>query len=285
MKDKLKQFFSRFGWYEICLISFGIIAITVLSIIVKSSAITIIYSIFGVLYTVLLSAKFKFSILFGLVQTSFYIIQSVMYQNWGEVILNSAVVLPILLTSTILWFTGKDKNDEKVTERKIKPLEWCIVGVIFVVTTIAFYFILSALNTQNAWLGCISCGLTVTSNYLLLRKSQFLFVGFILLNVVLFVLWLLPIVQGGGFGLESLPMLVTLVVYNISNIYGLIFWAKDRRKISLNEGSLQDKTQEELQDDEMLANQDKNQKQIENQEKDNELRNKNSKGIKKFGEN
>lgn len=257
LSSRIKHFFSRFGWYEISLISFGVIAIIVLSIIVKSSAVTVIYSVFGVLYTVLLSTKFKISLLFGLIQTAFYIVQSVLYKNWGEVILNSAVVLPILIGSIILWFTGKDKSEEKVTKREIRPLEWLVVIGIYLATSLAFYFILSSLNTQNVWLGCISCGLTASSYYLLLRKSQYMFVSFSLLNIVLFVLWLLPIVQGGGFGLESIPMLITLVVYNISNIYGIIFWVKDKQNKPVIEDNLQQSIKKEGKT-EQLGNQENN---------------------------
>lgn len=227
--SKIKTFFLHFKWYELTYLTIVLIAITVLSIIVKSSAITIIYSIFGLIYVVLLAAKLKIALLFGLVQVSFYIVQSVLYKNWGEVILNSIVVLPILIASTIMWFLGKDKNNEKVTKTEINSKEWFLVLGIFIIIAVSFYFILDILNTKNTIIASISCAFTASAHYLLLRKSQYMFIFFIGVNVILFILWLLPIVQGGGFAIESLPMLITIIVYNISNIKGIVTWSRQKK--------------------------------------------------------
>ena len=229
LAEKIKRFFSYFTWFEITYVTVGLIAIIVVSIIVKSSAITILYSIFGIIYCALLASKFKVSLLFAVLQVSFYIVQSVLYKNWGEVILNSAIVLPIILASIISWFTGADKKKEQVTKNQLKNYEWILLAVIFVVVAISFYFILDALDTQNAVIACISCAFTAAAHYLLLRKSQYMFHVFIGLNIVLFILWLLPIIQGDGFGIESLPMLITLVVYSISNIRGIVNWSKEKK--------------------------------------------------------
>ena len=229
LKESIKGFFKRFTWFELTLLITGLVAIVTMSIIVKSSWITIIYSIFGVIYTVLLASKFKVAILFGVVQVSFYIAQSVIYKNWGEVILNCAIVLPIILASVITWFTGKDKSSEKVTKTHLKTWEWGLLAGIFVVIAISFYFILNALETQNTIVACISCAFTACAHYLMLRKSQWMFVAFIGVNIMMIILWLLPIVQGGGLGLESASMLVTFVVYNVSNIMGIINWTKENK--------------------------------------------------------
>ena len=236
LKDKFKLFFSRFTWFQLTLLFVGIIAVITMSIIVKSSAITVIYSIFGIIYTILLAAKFKVSLLFGLIQVSFYIAQSVIYKNWGEVILNCAIVLPILIASTVTWFTGIDKKNEKVTKSEIKPWEWALIAGIFVAANLSFYFILDALNTQNTIIACFSCAFTACAHYLLLRKSQWMFVAFIGVNTFLFVLWLLPIIQVGELTIESMPMLVTMVVYNISNIMGIVNWTRqNKNKVEIND--------------------------------------------------
>ena len=77
-KDKIVAFFKRFTWYELALLIVGLVAILVLSIIVKSSPVTILYSVFGVIYTVLLASKFKVAVVFGVIQSSVYFVQSVL---------------------------------------------------------------------------------------------------------------------------------------------------------------------------------------------------------------
>ena len=292
-KDKIVAFFKRFTWYELALLIVGLVAILVLSIIVKSSPVTILYSVFGVIYTVLLASKFKVAVVFGVIQSSLYIVQSVLYKNWGEVILNSAIVLPILIASVITWFTGIDKKNTQVTKSKLKSWEWALVAGIFVVVWVSFYFILNALNTQNVIIACFSCAFTAAAHYLLLRKSQWMFVAFIGVNVVLFVLWLLPVVQSGGLGLESITMLVTILVYNISNIMGIVNWAKSRNKnpknIEENTEKIDENNQEKIDEnvEKLSENQENNNltKNIKNTEKNVDKIDKNQKNDEKNDKN
>ena len=52
-----------------------------------------------------------------------------------------------------------------------------------------------------------------------------------MVNAIMFVLWLLSIIESGeGARLETLPMLVTIIIYTISNVVSLINWSKDAKR-------------------------------------------------------
>ena len=50
MKEKIKDYFKNFNILDYLLLAFGVLSITISSIIVKSSALAIICSILGVFY-------------------------------------------------------------------------------------------------------------------------------------------------------------------------------------------------------------------------------------------
>ena len=119
LKIKLQSIFSSYKWYEILFYFIGVFTIILVSIFCKSSILTIFLSILGLTYVFLVSKKFKFAIIFGVVYTTLYVVQSAFYKNWGEFIINLCVVLPILIVSMISWFLKNDKRSLKVQSKKI----------------------------------------------------------------------------------------------------------------------------------------------------------------------
>ena len=228
---QLKEIFARFKWYEIAYISIGLVAVIVLSIIAKSSALTITFSIFGILYVGFLAEQIKISIIFGLIQCVLYVIQSAIYNNWGEFILNVAIVLPLLILALVNWFRGKSEQGLTVKSHKIGWKEWLVLTCASLGVGIAFFFVLRYFDTPYLIFASI-CGFTATmANYLVLRKSPMSFVVFCVGNIFMFLIWLLPIIEGQSANFETMPMLAVLIIYTISNIFGLINWNKSSSKV------------------------------------------------------
>lgn len=221
---------KSYKWYEFCFYAFGILAVVLLAIFFKSSALTIILSIFGITYVFLVSKKFKFAIIFGIIYTTLYVVQSVLYKNWGEFILNLCVVLPMLIASLVSWLIQNDKKSLVVKSKKISLKEVVIVSVVSVVLSVAFYFVLRYFNTPNLIVATLSLFFTVLGNYLLMRQSPFMFFVYILNNIVVILIWLLPVVMGVGNSAETLPMIVTLSFYLIFNIVGAINWNRKEKQ-------------------------------------------------------
>ena len=248
--DYTKKMFKKFKWYEIAYISIGLIAVVALSIIAKSSALTITFSIFGILYVGFLAEQIKISIIFGLIQCVLYVIQSAIYNNWGEFILNVAIVFPLLVISLINWFRGKD-NSITVKSQKIGWKEWLILTCASLGVGIAFFFVLRYFDTPYLIFASI-CGFTATmANYLVLRKSPMSFVVFCVGNIFMFLIWLLPIIEGQSDNFETMPMLAVLIIYTLSNIFGLINWnktsAKDLKENGKNEEKINLNIKKDLQ--------------------------------------
>lgn len=223
---KIKSFFSHFTWYEIIFSLISIFTVLGLSIYAKSSALTIIYSFFAVLYVLLLAKKFKIAIIFGIIQSILYIIQSGLYNNWGEFIINIIVILPILVLTLINW--EKDKNNVNMTvkSQKVSLKSWIIILVLALCIGISFFFVLRYFDTPYLILASLSGFFVTVANCIMLKKSPLMFVFFAITNIISLLIWLLPIVNGVSANFETIPMLATLCVFALSNVFGLINWLK-----------------------------------------------------------
>lgn len=229
--DYTKEMFKKFKWYEIAYISIGLVAVIVLSIIAKSSALTIIYSIFAILYVGFLAEQFKVAIIFGLIQCILYIVQSALYNNWGEFILNVAIVLPLLILALVNWFRGKSEQGLTVKSHKIGWKEWTILICLSLAVGIGFFFVLRYFNTPYVLFASICGFFSTMANYLVMRKSPMSFVVFCVGNIFMFLIWLLPIIEGQSDNFETMPMLAVLIIYTLSNVFGLINWNKSSSKV------------------------------------------------------
>lgn len=225
----IKRFFSHFTWYEIVFSLISIFTVLGLSIYAKSSALTNLYSFFAVLYVLLLMKKFKISIVFGIIQVTLYIIQSGLYNNWGEFIINIVVILPILILTLINW--GKDKNNGNITvkSQKVSLKSWIIILVLALCIGISFFFVLRYFNTPYLILASLSGFFATMANCIMLKKSPLMFIFFTIANIISFLIWVLPIVNGVSENFETIPMLATLCVFELSNILGLVNWLKKDR--------------------------------------------------------
>ena len=226
--EKIKNFFKLFHWTEILYLSIGLISVIVLSIIAKSSALTILFSVFAILYVGTLAVGLKISIIFGIIQSILYIVQSFLCSNYGEAILNVSIVLPLLLMSLYSWLKDSPKQN-KVESNKISISEWFCLFIVAICLTIALFFVLNTLNTPNLLIACLSAFFTIIGNYLLMRKSIYMFLFFICLNIIAILLWLLPIINGQGQSFGNIPIVIVFAVFTLSNLFGFINWKREEK--------------------------------------------------------
>lgn len=237
--QKVKDFFKNLNLLDYFLYIFGFVGVIVSSIIVKSSVLTILYAITGIIYVRLMAKQYKECIFFGIVYVAIYIAQSAIYKNWGEVILYSAISLPILIFTSVNWFTGKNKKKDKLNNNPIKYQEWCILISVSLLVGVGIYFLLNYFDTPNLIIAVISFIIGVIGNYLILREDGKMFICFISLNVIQILLWVMPIFKEYSFNyLEILPMIFTLIVFLISNFDGTIRWLREQKIESGNSKEL-----------------------------------------------
>jgi len=94
------------------------------------------------------------------------------------------------------------------------------------VLSVGVYYLLQFLNTQNLIVSTINVSVSMIAGYLLIRRSEFSFIFFILNNIISIVLW--STVLAGG-AIESVPTFVLFLIYLLLNIMGFINWLRFKK--------------------------------------------------------
>ena len=223
----IKKLFKDWTIFEICLLVLSPIIVLTVGIVFHSDALTIITSIVGIFCALLLAKGFVLGQFFGIAIVVLYSIVSFKNAFYGEMIIYIVIMLPIYIWSIIGWIKHKNEKTESVEVNSIKWKEWLIVSLCAVAIFFGFYFLLKALNTSELIISTFSVVDNVFAVYLLARRSKYGFVSYIVNDLILIVLWGIPIIQGN---LLVLAMLINPIVNLVNDSYGVINWTKLQRK-------------------------------------------------------
>lgn len=227
MSNSSKKFLKGWNAFEICLLVGGWISMIVVGIIFHSWWLTIFTSVLN-LFCCVLSAKGKvIASIIGLVCIVVYSILSYYNSYYGEIIISMCIMLPLYVWQIYVWIKHRDKKENLVLVNSIGAKEWACVGTIAAVVFVGFFFILRALNTANLVVSTISIIGNLMGMYLLIRRSKYGFATYLVDDVVFFILWLIPTIQGN---LSLLPIVINPLLNIVSDIYGLVNWGKLQKK-------------------------------------------------------
>ena len=174
--------------------------------------------------TALLLAKGKnLGQVFGIVITILYSIVSFNNKFYGEVIIYLFMMFPMYIIGIISWFRHKNKETDSVEVNKISKKEWIIVAIVFVAVFVGIYYLLKAFNTNELVVSTISVLASLFAIYLQSRRSRFSFSFYMINDIILMVLWGIPVISGN---LILLPMVFNPIINFINDSYGFYNWKK-----------------------------------------------------------
>lgn len=155
-----------------------------------------------------------FSLLYGLVSLKFH--------YWGEMITYLFMAMPIALLSTIEWLRHPYKNTDVVEVNRVTKKQFFTMCVLGIVTTLVFYFILSAFDTPNLLFSTLSVTTSFMAAYLTFLRSPYYGVGYGLNDIVLIILWILASIED----ISYLPMVMCFVMFFANDMYGFYNWKR-----------------------------------------------------------
>ena len=160
-----------------------------------------------------------FSLIYGVISYTF--------AYYGEMITYIGMTLPMEVFSLVSWLRHPYKgNKAEVEIKEVTNREWAFMWIFTFLVTLAFYFILKALNTANLIPSTISVATSFLAAYLTLKRSPYYAVGYAANDMVLIVLWLLAAMHDASY----FSVVVCFVVFLINDIYGFISWRKMGRR-------------------------------------------------------
>ena len=218
--------------FEKIFLVIGTIASLVLTYVFKGTWVDLGYALLY-FWTALLLAKGKFSCyIVGIISTFFYAFVSYSNSYYGEVIIAMCCTLPLMIVGLINWLKHQD-NTNTVIVKTITQKELILVLLSQIVMFFGYYYLLKAFNTNNLLVSTFSVVASVIATYLTARRCEHGFIGFIINDLILIILWSIPVINGE---LNIIPVLICPVLLLINDIYGVYNWKriKDNQKTLTN---------------------------------------------------
>ena len=159
-----------------------------------------------------------FSVCYGIVSyfTGYY----------GEMITYLGMSTPAAIYAIVTWLRHPYKDSASISVAKLNAKKLIIVGVISAVVTVAFFFILRALNTTNLIISTVSVALSMTAACFTILRSPFYGLAYACNDIVRIVLWSL----GAATDITRLPIVMCFSLFFIYDTYGFINWMRMRKK-------------------------------------------------------
>lgn len=174
-------------------------------------------------WAALFLAKGKYACyIIGVISTFFYAYVSYKNNYFGELIIAMCCTLPLMLLGLINWLRHQDDTNTVVI-KDITKKELLIVLASQAIMFIGYYYLLKAFNTSNLLVSTFSLVASLIASYLTARRSEYGFIGFIINDLILIVLWGIPLATGS---LSIITVALCPILLLINDIYGAYNWRR-----------------------------------------------------------
>lgn len=219
----MKKLFSDWTKFEIILLLLSLSIVIISGILCNSTVLTIICSITGILCALTQAKGKAISQFIGLILVILYSILSFQNKYYGETLIYIFIMLPLFVSGIVSWIRNINKETNTVKENKLTKKEWVILTSISIVLFIGLYYLLKFLNTNQLFVSTLSMVTSLFATYLVARRSKYGFLFYMGNDIILFILWGIPVIQGG---LVLIPMLFNPIINFINDCYGWNSWNK-----------------------------------------------------------
>lgn len=162
---------------------------------------------------------------------SAYGVISYSFSYYGELITYVGMSLPMSVWAFISWFRHpSDKGHAETAVGKVGRREWLLLLLYTALVTVAFYFILGALNTPNLIPSTFSVSTSFAAAYLTARRSPYFALAYALNDIVLIILWVLATIENIGY----LSVTACFTVFLINDLYSFTNWRRMSRRQKAN---------------------------------------------------
>ncbi|MDE7296683.1 MAG: nicotinamide riboside transporter PnuC [Clostridia bacterium] len=225
---RMKTFFKSISPFEYALWGCSVLALLLSFFLCGSkSPLNLVGSLLGVTSLIFIAKGNVIGQFLIVAFSVFYGIVSYFNAYYGEMITYLGMSAPAAIVAIITWlrhpFQGK-KSEVKIN--RIPLWEYGVAVLLSGAVTVAFYFILRALDTANLIWSTVSVFTSFFASYLLIRRSPFYAIAYSANDIVLIVLWSLVSVTD----LSNVCMAVCFAAFLFNDIYGFISWSRREKR-------------------------------------------------------
>lgn len=154
-----------------------------------------------------------FSVLYGVISYSF--------RYYGEMITYLGMTLPMSVFALVAWLKNPYQGKKaEVAVNRIGGKEYIFAGILTLIATIIFYWILKYFHTANLLPSTISVTTSFLAVYLTFRRSAYYAIAYAANDVILIVLWALA----SRFDPSYLSVVACFLAFLANDLYGFISW-------------------------------------------------------------
>ena len=187
---------------------------------------SLIASLIGVTALIFVAKGYVLGQVLTVVFAGFYGIISFVFQYYGEMITYLCMTAPIAVAAIISWIRHPYKESKEVEVRHLRKRDVFFLFLFAGGVTIAFYFILRALNTANLTVSTVSITTSVLACSLTVLRSPYYALAYGANDIVLIVLWVLASLKDPAY----LPMVICFAMFLINDVYGFFNWRRMRSR-------------------------------------------------------
>lgn len=155
-----------------------------------------------------------------------YGILSFFFRYYGEMLTYLGMSLPAAVFSLVSWIRHPYKDSNQVAVGTVNAAKIAVLSVVALSVTVAFYFILRALDTANLLFSTLSVATSVLAAGFAFLRSPYYALAYAANDVVLIVLWVLAALADAAY----FPMIFCFVMFLINDVNGFVNWQCRKRK-------------------------------------------------------
>ena len=223
----IKLSLKSFSKFEISLWCASVFAVTLSFILTdEKNWLTLVSSLVGVSALIFVAKGLVFGQILTLTFAIAYGIVSIKLRYFSEVITYLGMSAPAAFFSLISWLKHPYKSSEVVSVSGMTKKKFAAALAITLVVTVAFYFILKAINTSELIVSTVSIATSCLASVFSFLRSPYYALAYTANDIVLIILWVIAATSS----ISYLPMVVCFVAFLANDIYGYINWNSLKRK-------------------------------------------------------
>lgn len=157
---------------------------------------------------------------------AFYGIISLCFGYYGEVATYVGMTLPMDVFALISWIKNPYKDTAEVKVARLKRWQTAVMWTATLVVTVAFYFILGALDTPNLEVSTLSVATSFLAVALTFFRSPYYALAYAANDVVLIVLWTIACFTD----ISYIPMVMCFCMFLANDLYGFYNWKRMQKR-------------------------------------------------------
>ena len=187
-------------------------------------------SLVGVTSLIFIAKGHVFGMLLCTFFATYYGVLSCFFRYWSEVITYVGMTLPMDIAALVSWIKNPYKDTKEVKVAKLSKKQIAVMYTCTLAVTVAFYYILKALDTPRLFVSTLSISTSFLAVMLTYFRSPFYALAYSANDIVLVVLWIYASLTDAS----CIPIVMCFGVFLINDLYGFYNWKKMQKKQLMN---------------------------------------------------